>query len=320
MTQLYPLVALATCADDFYRDPDDLVVQQALSRLSVHVDLVCWNDPTYQWERPSLVVVRSVRDYDRQRGAFLHWARRVAGQTLLLNPLPLLEWNTQRWYLRGLAAQGIPVVPTHWVKPTTGTPPSLAHLLAERGWQETIIKPVIAIGPTDLRLVTRAQESLIQGQAHLDASLARGAAMMIQPFLPEGEQSVMAICGQITHAVHTPCQLSEEDDEVRNAVTVPLQRDYVAFARDVLSRLPPTLFARVDLLRDTTGRLRLSELHLVAPRLCFQCSSAACERLARALSRLARQPSLWRQESGLSGAEGELLERLSSVVSHVVVG
>jgi hypothetical protein len=59
-------------------------------------------------------VVRSCWDYVPRRAEFLAWAQRVPR---LANPAEVLAWNTDKRYLRELAAAGVPVVPTTWVAP-----------------------------------------------------------------------------------------------------------------------------------------------------------------------------------------------------------
>ena len=64
-----------------------------------------------------LVLLRSAWDYSQRLAEFLDWAARVSGQTTLLNPLPVLRWNTDKHYLLDLAKAGVATVPSRFVEP-----------------------------------------------------------------------------------------------------------------------------------------------------------------------------------------------------------
>ena len=59
--------------------------------------------------------MRSTWDYQERRDEFLAWARGIGDR--LVNPPAVLEWNTDKRYLRELADAGLPVVPTALVEP-----------------------------------------------------------------------------------------------------------------------------------------------------------------------------------------------------------
>src|SRR5262249_31194978 len=108
-------VALATCAEVAGREEDDLRVIETLARRGIEGVHVAWDDPDVDWASFRLVVVRSTWDYPPRRGAFLTWA---AALPQVLNPAPILRWNTDKRYLAELAAAGLPVVPTRFLKPS----------------------------------------------------------------------------------------------------------------------------------------------------------------------------------------------------------
>ncbi|GHO48647.1 ATP-grasp domain-containing protein [Ktedonospora formicarum] len=284
-------IALVTSNRHYYQVGDDLALLHALDHVGIEADLVPWTDPSFDWEGCDLVVLRSTWDYYQQRTAFIRWARHVAQCSVLLNPLPIVEWNTNKRYLHDLSLQGIPTIPTHWITPKQ--PQSdLRDVLAQRGWQQAVLKPAIAAESFGLSLVsTDTKESMQAGQTHLAQMRARGYPVMIQPFYPSvaqesGEHSLIAIAGQITHAVRRVCTLVP--DILTQERCVPLEEDEVCLARAVLSRLPPLLYARVDLIRDETGHVRLSELELTEPRLFFAFNVKACEYLVTMLAEMLR--------------------------------
>src|SRR5262249_47567110 len=111
---LADLVALATAAEIPDGDEDFPPLIAALGELGVSAEPAVW-DADLDWPRFDLVVLRSTWDYAGRRDAFLARARSLPR---VLNPLPVLEWNTDKQrYLTDLAAAGVPVVPTEFVAP-----------------------------------------------------------------------------------------------------------------------------------------------------------------------------------------------------------
>jgi hypothetical protein len=109
-----PRVLLATCAEIPDGDEDERVGIAALRAAGVDAVPSVWDDPSVDWSAADLVVVRSTWDYARRHDEFLQWAGSVPQ---LANPAPMLEWNSDKTYLRTLAEAGLPVVPTTWYVP-----------------------------------------------------------------------------------------------------------------------------------------------------------------------------------------------------------
>lgn len=107
-------VALATCPELPQLDADTQRLVTALREKGVDVAAAVWDDPNVDWSEFELVVVRSCWDYASRPDEFLAWANRVPH---LMNPAPVLTWNTNKRYLSDLADSGIPVIPTTWIEP-----------------------------------------------------------------------------------------------------------------------------------------------------------------------------------------------------------
>jgi len=281
-------VALVTYAAQPAITDDDALLAGALAARGLRVAALPWDDPAAPWGDVRLAVVRSTWNYHHRRPAFVAWAERAAGLTRLWNPAQAIRWNTHKAYLRDLAARGIAVVPTRWLP--AGSSVDLGALLAAEGWDRAVLKPAVSASAYETALVGRGD--LAAGQARLDRLLA-GHDVMAQPFLPAvetiGERSLLFAGGDFTHAVRRPPALGQTHDP--DALATPLDPgpDEVAFARAALDAAAfPTLYARVDLIHDAAGALRLMELELVEPSLFLAFSPAAAARLADAvLARLA---------------------------------
>src|SRR6266487_3842104 len=102
-----PAVLLVTCAELPAGDEDGDLMCAALLDAGVDSRWVVWDDTGIDWSH-NLAVVRSTWDYTNDRDAFLAWARSVH---LLANPAEVIEWNSDKTYLRDLAAAGVPIVP-----------------------------------------------------------------------------------------------------------------------------------------------------------------------------------------------------------------
>ncbi|GAA3371932.1 hypothetical protein GCM10020367_24730 [Streptomyces sannanensis] len=262
--------------------PDDEadLVTSALARQGVESDVVVWDDPAVAWERYGLVLVRSVWDYTDRRAEFLDWARRVDGLGLLRNPAAVLERNTDKTYLRELAAHGVPIVPTHWVGPGEELAPEAAP------WPELVVKPTVSAGARDtIRTADRAVAA-----AHVKALTSAGRTAMVQPYLPmvedEGEISLLFLGGEFSHAVRRAPQLVADRKEHGDVTVRRPEADQLALAERVLAAIPERgelLYARVDLVRSPEGEPLLIELELTEPYLYLRQHEGAADLLAAAV-------------------------------------
>ncbi len=282
-------VALATSADlpDLYID--DQLLLAALRHRGLRAESVIWDDPHIDWSRVGISVVRSTWDYPARRGQFIAWAERVATATDLWNSAAIIRWNTdKRVYLRDLARRGVPVVPTIWLDAFSHE--DLSALLASCGWREAVIKPAVSASGQDTICVS--PHRLAEGQAHLERLLASGQEVMVQPFFPsistQGERSLVFIDGRYSHTIcKRPARgnfLVHEWFGGSIEAVQPTDDERIA-AENVLRALHgPTLYTRIDFLRDAAGQPQLLELEVVEPQLYFRYDAHAADRLAEAIT------------------------------------
>src|SRR3982751_1456682 len=112
-----PRLALATAIAATGQDHDLAPLLEACARAGLGADVVAWDDPTVSWNRFDAVLLRSPWDYTERHAEFMAWCERVNRVSMLLNPLHVLRWNTDKHYLAELAATGVPVVPSFFVEP-----------------------------------------------------------------------------------------------------------------------------------------------------------------------------------------------------------
>jgi hypothetical protein len=276
-------VALVTYAGLPDLDVDNALLLPALAERGIQARPVVWNDPTMDWSMPKLSVIRSTWDYYHQHQAFLAWAEDISHLHNLWNPFAIVRWNTHKFYLRHLEEQNIPIVPTIWL--AQGARVHLSSLMEQQGWQEVVIKPAVSASAHATILVTT--ETMRDGQSHLDYFLSTHD-MLVQPFLPtvisSRERSLIFIDGEFTHAVQRKPALNL-DPSARCLLITP-QDDELLLAQRILRFLPfRPLYARVDLIHDEVGTLRLMELELVEPALWFSLAPHAIQIFADAIAR-----------------------------------
>lgn len=240
---------------------------------------VLWTDPAVEWASYAVAVCRSPWDYTWRRDEFVEWARRVDGLTRLVNPAEVLIRNTDKTYLRELAAAGVPVVPTLWGMP------------AEMPWPEVVVKPAVSAGARD----TIRTSSPAEASAHAASIEAQGKTVMVQPYVPavegEGETSIVWLGDKPSHAVRkapmlVPAAVESGGDARYDIQPRELTPELVSFSDAVLAAIPERsalLYARVDVVRAEDGSLQLMEVELTEPYLFLRFGDGAIDRLAAAV-------------------------------------
>ena len=284
-------VALATCAEFPALSPDDQPLLEELRRRGLKAEPVVWNAPGFDWSQPKVCVLRSTWDYTTRLAGFLTWAERVATVTALWNPWEVILWNTHKSYLRSLAEAGVAVAPTVWL--AAGGRADLPGLMAEHGWADAVVKPVVALSARETIRVSA--HSRAEAQSHLDRVLAQ-EAVMVQPFFEavesEGELSLLFIEGEFTHAIRK--RPATGDFRVQHEYGGSEERvepsgEELGLGRAALGAAGfETLYARADVMRGNDGQLCLMELELVEPSLFFEHAPEAAGRLAGGIEALYR--------------------------------
>jgi glutathione synthase/RimK-type ligase-like ATP-grasp enzyme len=269
-------VALATCAEIPDGDEDFPALMTALAYLGVEAEAAVW-DADVDWARFDLVVLRSTWDYAERRDAFLAWARSLPR---VLNPLPALEWNTDKQhYLTDLAAAGVPVVPTEFVAPGEELEPPDGPF---------VVKPAISAGG---RSSAHFEPDELEAARSLVARIhADGRTAMVQPYLGDVEEiDLVYIDGAYSHALHRRVPLPPAgdrdvfflDEQLRPGDACERERTVAA---EALAAAPgDLLYGRVDLVDGAVLELEIAE-----PSLYLSFGEGAPARLAAAISQRLR--------------------------------
>ncbi|MBI4880952.1 MAG: hypothetical protein HY812_15045 [Planctomycetes bacterium] len=279
-------VAVATDSTAPGLDPDNALFLVELARRGLDARPVVWDDAAVDWSAFRLCVVRATWDYVLRRAEFLAWAERVAAVTRLGNDAPTLRWASHKSYLRDLDERGVHIVPTQFVD--RGTPLSLAELMDARGWREAVVKP--AVSASGRETFKAARGDLASAQERFERLVAAEDAL-VQAYMAgvtdSGEVSLVYIAGVYSHALRR--RPAAGDFRVQGLYGGSIERvrprtSELLVADRVLEAGPRgPLYARVDILEDGAGELRLNEYELVEPRLHFALCREAAARFADAV-------------------------------------
>ena len=184
----------------------------------------------------------------------------------VLNPVPLLRWNSDKRYLAELGRKGIAVIPTRIAERLDEA--ALAEARSEFG-AELVIKPPVsasADGTHRLQLHDPLPDE------------SRGRAMMIQPFLrsvaQEGEYSIMLFGGEYSHAIVKRPKTGDYRVQPHlggSEQSCAPPPGSIELAKAALAAAPAeAAYARVDMIRDGSGALAIIELELIEPALWLQ--------------------------------------------------
>lgn len=279
MTQ--PAVALVTCADERYADPEVHVVAAALRDAGLPTDVVAW-DEDRDWEAYPLVVVRSTWDYFDRLLEFTEWAARVDRGTTLVNPVDVIRWNAHKGYLVELGVRGVPTVPTRLI-PAESI--DVADQVAECPWDQVVVKPAVDGGGRHGGRGRRDEPALLA----VAEQLTQRGDVVVQPFVPDivdGERSLVFLGGRLSHGVRKIPAVgdyrsqrhlggSELDHEADSAE--------LRVALSAMAAAPGRLsYARVDLV-DWEGVPSVIELEAIEPDLFFRDVPERMERFAEVL-------------------------------------
>ncbi|MDR7277994.1 ATP-grasp domain-containing protein [Catenuloplanes atrovinosus] len=293
-TRAQSRVAVVTAASLPDLEPDDRLILAPLATAGITAEPVVWTDPAADWSAYDLVVLRSPWDYTERRADFLAW---IASVPRLLNPADVVVWNTEKTYLRDLAAAGVPVTETRWIGGgDVWTPP-------EAG--EWVVKPAVGAGSVDAgRYDLGDPEHRELAELHVERLLAAARLVMVQPYLSavdtDGETALLYFTDPATgtltysHAIRKGAMLTGPDTGVEGLyrqeridprTATEAQR---AVAECALAAIPGgterLLYARVDLLPGPGGDPVVVELELTEPSLFFGFDPDAPARFAAAVA------------------------------------
>jgi O-ureido-D-serine cyclo-ligase len=299
-----PRIALVTAAAARALDEDLPPLAAAFAAIpGVDVSVVEWDDARVDWKRFDLALLRSTWDYSQRLAEFLEWATRAAACTTLLNPLPVVRWNTDKHYLHDLADAGIATVPSRFIEPGEDAEREIDAFLRGSGASgavpkadadkaaEFVVKPAIGAGSRDAQRygVDDRASAIAHAQRLLDAR----RSVLLQPYLQRvdehGETALIYFAGKFSHAIRKGPLLRRGEGPTRalfateHITARTPSADELRLGERTLAAMPfpgPLLYARVDLIHDAGGEPCVLELELTEPSLFFEHAPGSAARFA----------------------------------------
>jgi glutathione synthase/RimK-type ligase-like ATP-grasp enzyme len=288
-------VALVTARPARGLDEDEPQLHLAFQKAGCEVQIAEWDDPKVAWGMFDVALLRSAWDYCERIGEFLAWVERASQLTHVLNPLPLVRWNTDKHYLADLAAGGAAVVPSTFIEPGDDPAAALKRFLDTHAQAELVVKPAVGAGSRDTQRHLRSEFEA--AAAHARRLLDAKRSVLVQPYLgrvdKDGETALMFFEGRFSHAIRKG-PLLPRGGAATSGLFAPETitprepgKDELRLAQKVVSVVPfgTPLYARVDLIRDDSGAPCVLELEMAEPSLFFAHAAGSAERFAAAVQR-----------------------------------
>ena len=253
--------------DPDYPEPWDWafdVEAGALRQVGCTVDPVAWTNAgdlsSYDLVMP-LVAWGYHLDYPRWLGLL---ERAEEQGWPMINPPALLRWNSDKAYLAELAERGVSTVPTLAVESCSDADLEEARRRFDSEW--LVIKPPVSASASGTHRLGPKDDIPTE-------SLRR--PMIVQPLIEEisrtGEFSLMLFDGEFSHSVvKRPKSGDFRVQPHLGGITLPSKAPPGAeeLAKKALAVAPVAAsYARVDIVPDDEGTLRIMELELIEPAL-----------------------------------------------------
>ena len=268
---------------------DDLLIQP-FSEHGVHVDVISWHANEIDWSQYDAVIVRSTWDYQEHADAFVDKLIEITKHdTVLINPLSLMQWNISKRYLQILQKQGITIIPSVFFDSVAIS--DIYAQFAHFDTQEIIIKPLISANSDN---TFRLDHIGLMTQAGPLSNIFSTTPCVIQPFLDsvinEGEYSLFYFNGEYSHTIKKIPKSGDfrvQEEHGGELITVIPDELQLSTAAKVLAALPEkSLYARVDIIRNPGAQKddiwQLMEVELIEPSLYFNMDEASPERFVQA--------------------------------------
>jgi glutathione synthase/RimK-type ligase-like ATP-grasp enzyme len=276
-------IALVTARETGKLDDDMEPLIAALRAEGAQAEPAIWDDPSVDWGRYELAVLRSTWDYSRRRAEFLAWAESVESKVRLANSARVVAWNTDKHYMSQLRAFEIPIVPTAFIDP--------GHPVKFPFEGEFVVKPTVGAGSMD---VGRYAERSRDAEEHVLRLHRSGRSAMIQPYLKRvdeaGETALIYFAGEFSHAIRKGPMLGAScevlgglflKEDIRPREATPAER---ALGQRAVQASPERcLYARIDVIPGLDGAPVVLEFEATEPSLFFVHHPAAATRYAKAI-------------------------------------
>lgn len=288
-----PTIALVSARAARGLDEDMPPLLRALQEIGAPAREVAWDDEHVDWSAFDLALLRSTWDASIRLPEFLEWSARVDRLTRLLNPLAVIQWNTDKHYLKVLADAGVPTVPTAFIEPGQDVARAIADFLSQQQSQELVVKPAVGSGSRDAqRHPLNARRAI---EEHVERLVRANRSALLEPYLDRvdthGETALIYFAGRFSHAIRKGPMLRSGEQPTENlfaAETITPRTptpEELQVGEQALRAMPfgTLLYARVDLILDAAERPCVLELELTEPSVFLLHEPESASRFARTI-------------------------------------
>ena len=238
---------------------------EALTRAGARVEPIAWTE-TNELKGFDLILPLVAWGYHLDYQRWLDLLNQAELEHLpLINPPALLRWNSDKAYLAELGDEGVPTVPTMAVEAACDADLDEARRRFMTDW--LVVKPPVSASAFGAHRLGPGDDLPWE---------SRKKPLIIQPLIEEigrtGEFSLMLFGGEYSHSVvKRPRAGDFRVQPYHGGETLPCAHPpdgAIELAKAALAVAPaPATYARVDIIPDDEGTLRIMELELIEPAL-----------------------------------------------------
>lgn len=181
-------------------EDEDALLLGFLKSKGLSIERLVWNDPTVNWADYEIAVLKSPWDYHEKINDFYTWLGILEfNHVKVLNSNKLVRWNSDKHYLKEIAAAGLNVIPTVFLE--KGTSPNIYNLFDQLNTDKIIIKPCVSAGARNTLILRQKDFHLERNAIYQLVSIE---SYLAQPFFDEiylGEWSYLFFNGSYSHSV-----------------------------------------------------------------------------------------------------------------------
>jgi len=252
------------------------------------VSFIPWDKHNQNWNNFDLAIVRSTWNYQNHLDNFLDVLRVIdQSKPMLLNPLPLIEWNINKTYLEDLKKNGIPIIPSLFYE----------NFEIDEIWnsfntfdsEKIIIKPMVGAN-ADRIMILNKSDTIEKLKKTRDTYKDR--PFILQPFInsikKDGEVSLIFFNNEFSHALSKVPKIGDFRVQEEHGGTLKLlnklDKKIINLCEKILHALPYYCFyARIDLVIDK-GHPLLMEIEVIEPSLYFNLEPRSTDLFAKKVS------------------------------------
>ena len=252
------------------------------------VSFIPWDKLNQNWDNFDLVIVRSTWNYQNHLDEFLDVLRMIdKSKALLLNPLPLIEWNVNKTYLKDLKKDGIPIVPSLFFEDFDIDEVRNSFSIFDS--EKVIIKPTVGANADKIMIINKYDN---MGTLKKAKDIYKYRSFILQPFInsikKDGEVSLIFFNKDFSHALSKVPKKGDFRVQEEHGGTLKLLKNLdeqiINVCKKILSLLPYDCFySRIDLVVNG-GNPLLMEIEVIEPSLYFNLEPKSANLFAEKVS------------------------------------